>query len=161
MNKRFITTLLASIVGVCTFAAFADDDVPFGHQIEARQAFMHVYAFNLGLLGAMAKGDMPYDAELATNASNNLVAAANMKNGPMWPAGSDIDAPGLADATGAKAAIWANFPMVGEKHGALTEALTSMAAVAGTGLDAVRANIGEVGNSCKGCHEEFRVDRDH
>jgi len=31
-----------------------------------------------------------------------------------------------------------------------------VAAVAGDGLDALRSKIGGVGDSCKGCHDDFR-----
>jgi len=32
-----------------------------------------------------------------------------------------------------------------------------LAAEAGNGLDALRAAIGDVGKSCKGCHDEYRA----
>ena len=74
----------------------AADDYPYKKEIEARQAVMRIYAFNLGLLGAMAKGEAEYDAKLATAAANNLLATTNMDNSAMWPPGSDADADGLA-----------------------------------------------------------------
>ena len=121
---------------------------------------MHVYRFNLGMLGAMARGDAPYDAELASAAANNLLAASKMNNRAMWPAGSDMSAAGYEGISFAKAGIWAADSEVGAKSQALTEALEAMAAVAGNGLDAVRGNMGAVGDGCKGCHELYRADRD-
>lgn len=121
---------------------------------------MRVYAFNLGILGSMAKGETPYDAQRATDAAENLLANAKMKNGAMWPAGSDMGAEGLEGVTWAKPDIWSSFPEVGEKHGALTEALETMAAAAGDGLDALRSNMGAVGDGCKGCHKPFRASKD-
>ena len=44
--------------------------------VEARQSLMHLYAFNLGLLGGMAKGEIEYDAEAAGAAASNLAALA-------------------------------------------------------------------------------------
>ncbi len=157
MKNRLIATLTAAAMAITTFASFADDEVPFGWQIKARQSVMTIYAFNLGLLGAMAKGEMPYDAELATNASQNLVATANMKNRAMWPAGSSVEAAGLADVTEAKATMWSNFEEAGKHHEAMATAMNKMAAVAGNSLEAVRGNIGGIGKTCKGCHEDFRV----
>lgn len=156
MKKRFA---IATAIALCatSITLVAADDFPFKKQIQARQSFMQVYAFNLGLLGAMAKGEADYDAKLAGAAANNLLAAAKMDNSAMWPAGSDAGADGLKDKTRAKTKIWSSFPEVGEKHQALTDALTTMAAEAGNGLDAVRANIGAVGDGCKGCHEPFRA----
>jgi cytochrome c556 len=160
MKKTSIAVFSALSLLLCTFITFAEDAPNFERQIEARQSFMRVYAFNMGLLGAMAKGDSPYDAEHAKDVAENLLANAKMKNSAMWPGGSDADAPGLRGATRAKAVIWSSFPEVGEKHQALTDALTEMVAVAGDGLDAVRSNMGAVGKGCKGCHDSFRVPED-
>jgi len=160
MKKTILVTLATVAIGATTFVTFAQDEFPFQNQIEARQAFMNVYRFNLGMLGAMAKGDMPYDAAQATDAANNLLAAAKMSNGAMWPAGSDMSAAGLADLTAAKPEIWSDMSDVGEKHGALTTALEAMAAAAGDGLGALRSNMGAVGDGCKGCHEPFRASND-
>lgn len=157
MRKLFVATFITIAVGMPTFA---QDDVAFAREIKARQSLMQVYAFNLGQLGAMAKGDAPYDAEQASNAANNLRAAATMKNGAMWPAGSDASAAGLADVTAAKPEIWSTYPEIADKGKALAEAATAMAAVAGDGLDSVRSNMGDLGNGCKGCHESFRISDD-
>ena len=160
MTKTVSVATFSFLLSLAPFVTSAQDASNFEKQIEARQSFMRVYAFNLGLLGSMAKGETSYDAQLATDAAENLLANAKMKNSAMWPAGSDADAEGLKDKTWAKAVIWSNFAEVGEKHQALTDALTTMAAEAGNGLDAVRANMGAVGDGCKGCHESFRAPKD-
>jgi cytochrome c556 len=160
MTKISVATFSVLLLLLCTLITFAEDAPNFERQIEARQSYMRVSAFNLGLLGDMAKGESPYDAERAKDAAENLLANAKMKNSAMWPGGSDADAPGLSGVTRAKAVIWSSFPEVGEKHQALTDALTEMAAVAGDGLEAVRSNMGAVGNACKGCHEPFRAPED-
>ena len=152
--------LVFALAGILPFASAEESDVPFESQINARQSVMTLYGYNLGLLGAMAKGSMPYDAKVATDAAHNLLSISQMKNSTMWPAGSDIDAPGLANKTGAKANIWSSFPEVGEKSQALTENLTTMSLVAGDGVDAIRTNIGSVGKACKACHEEFRQEEE-
>lgn len=160
MKKLLAAISVVIAFGVSTFTAFAADEGPFDGQIEARQAFMNVYKFNLGLLGAMAKGDAPYDAKLASASAHNLLAAANMKNSAMWPVGSDAGAPGLEAATAAKPGLWSADSEAGEKHQSLLTALTEMAAVAGDGLGSVQANMGAVGKGCKGCHESYRVSED-
>ena len=157
MTKTISVATISFLLGLATFVTFAQDMSKFENQIEARQSFMRVYAFNLGLLGSMAKGDTPYDAQQARDAAENLLANSKMKNSAMWPAGSGADAPGLGGVTRAKGVIWSSFPEVGEKHQALTDALTEMVSVAGNGLDAVRSNMRAVGNGCKGCHDSFRV----
>ena len=127
--------------------------------IKARQSFMQVTAFNLGLLGAMAKGEREYDAELASAAAKNLHALSLQNNGAMWPEGSSNDKPGLTDKTRALPVIWASYPTVAEKHKAWTDASADLAAVAGDGLDAMKSKIGPVGKSCGGCHKQFRAEK--
>jgi len=41
--------------------------------------------------------------------------------------------------------------------GAFVTASTTLAENAGGGLDALRANIGALGASCKGCHDTYRA----
>ena len=157
MKKTLLVTLATVALGTTTLVTFAQEEFPFQNQIEARQALMNVYRFNLGMLGAMAKGEMPYDASMASDAANNLLAAANMRNGAMWPAGSDMSAPGLANMTAAKPEIWGDMSDIGEKSRALRAAAEAMSAAAGDGLDALRSNMGALGDGCKGCHESFRA----
>jgi len=121
--------------------------------IKARQGLMQVYSFNMGLLSAMAKGDMDYDAELASLAANNLSALASMDTGAMWPQGSSNE----NHKTRALPEIWSTFPKVAEKGKAMVEASAALASVAGDGLDALKGGMGDVGKSCKGCHDDFRA----
>lgn len=153
MKKYVLLAASLLVAGALTSASAGD----FDSQIKARQAFMQLYAFNLGILGAMAKGEMEYSADLARASADNLLSAAKMSNGAMWPMGSDLDTAGNENLTRAKAVIWKSFPEVGEKHQALTDAATKMAAEAGNGIDAIRANIGAVGAGCSGCHDSFRA----
>ena len=125
--------------------------------VKARQALMQVYAFNLGQLGAMVKGEMEYNADLAKASADNLVKATTMNGMAMWPKGSSMDDEGMAGKTWAKADIWADGSDVGEKAKALREAAAQMAEVAGNGLDAFKGAMGGVGGGCKGCHEKFRA----
>lgn len=132
------------------------EGTPFKKEIKARMAVMDLYAYYLGELGAMAKGKVPYDAEAASRAAKNLLAAASLNNTSMWPQGSDNSVPALKNKTRAKPETWTTFPEVVNKQKALVAAATTMAAEAGNGLDAIRANMGGVGKACKDCHKAFR-----
>lgn len=152
MKKLLIPAVAALLIGNMSTTIAAGD---FDRQIKARQAVMQLYAFNLGLLGAMAKGDVEYNADQASAAAGNLNALVSMNNGAMWPQGSHMKAnPGK---TWAKEENWTMYPKAAEKAQELKTAAANMAANAGNGLDAVRAAIGPVGGSCKGCHDTFRA----
>src|SRR6056297_923826 len=112
--------------------------------VKARQAQMQLYAFNLGQLGAMAKGEVDYDAGAASAAAGNLAKLTSLDGRAVWVPGSD-DATIGKDLTEALPAIWSEGSKVGEKAKALSIAATELDAVAGDGLDALRGAIGNVG----------------
>jgi len=156
MNRKIMIALAtgAALVAGATAAISGEAEE---RAVKARQALMQVYAFNLGQLGAMVKGEMEYNADLAKVSADNLVKASTMNGMAMWPKGSSMDAEGMAGKTWAKADIWADGSDIGEKAKALREAAAQMAEVAGNGLDAVKGAMGGVGGGCKGCHEKFRA----
>ena len=151
-------TLLAALFCVTGLAAVAtaQDKGPHDNAIKGRQAMFQTYNFNMGVLGAMAKGKMDYNAEIAAQSAANLQAAANFGQAAMWPEGSDSETAGNAKNR-ALPAIWSNFPDVMEKGNALKMASEKLAAEAGNGLDALQAAIGDVGGTCKACHDDYRA----
>ncbi|MCB1756026.1 MAG: cytochrome c [Gammaproteobacteria bacterium] len=144
------TATIAAVLAGVSIVALADD--PFETEIKARQGLMNVYKYNIGILGAMAKGQMDFDAEAAQMAADNIQSVATMKNGGLWPQGSDSDA---VDSK-AKAAIWEAGSKVGEYSQKMAEAATAMAANAGS-LDGVKAAMKDLGGSCKSCHDDYRL----
>jgi len=76
----------------------------------------------------------------------------------MWPQGSDNATEGNA-TNRALPKIWESFPDVIEKADALKQASAAMAAVAGNGLGELQGAMGDVGASCKGCHDDYRAKR--
>lgn len=140
----------AAIAGSVVFAA--------GHAnvdgaVKARKSQMQLYAFNLGILGNMAKGSVDFDAAAAQRAADNMVALSSMDTTDLWPAGSSADD---VDGTRALAVMWDNIPDVMEKVGALSAAATAMSENAGT-LEGVQANMGALGQACGACHQAYRA----
>ncbi len=153
--KRMLTIGLAAAgLLAASTAAFSDAHSKYEKQIKARQAVMQIYSFNIGSLAAMAKGEAEYDAAKAQEFADNLLAAAKMKNGAMWPEGSDAEA--LPGKTRALKISWTTYPEVAKKQEAFVAATEAMAKAAGGGLDAMKGALGGVGGGCKGCHEKFR-----
>ena len=147
-------TLAAVGLAIAATAVFAASHVgPFDGAIKARQSHMRLNSHNLGILGAMAKGNIDYDADAASAAAANLAALSKMSHNGYWPAGSDSDA---MDSTRALPALWGNFPDVMTKVGALAEAATEMESAAGNGLEALQAAMGPVGDACGACHKAYR-----
>lgn len=156
---RFLNPITTSLtilaLGTATLFAGSHEAGPHDGAIKARKAQMQLYAFNLGQLGAMARGKAEYNADAASAAAANLVSLSTLNGMAMWPAGSDAD---NAQNTRALAAIWQNFPDVGAKSQAMKDAANAMADAAGTDLASLQAAMGALGGSCGACHKAYRAE---
>nr|WP_067291716.1 cytochrome c [Marinobacterium profundum] len=157
IKRKGIVATLVIVSALGSGAVFAEEVEKI---IEARQSFMQLYSFNLGLVGEMAKGKTEYDADIAANAAQNLLALAKMNTSPMWPQGSSKADAGLEEVTSALPEIWTTYPKVSEKHNDLTAALETFATVAGKDLASLRGGMKAVGDGCKGCHQDFRAKKE-
>ena len=155
-----LNLFLPILISTMAFGTSLSSAADIEKTIKARQSFMRVYSFNLGLVGDMAKGKSQYDAEIAANAAQNLLALVKMNNGPMWPKGTSNTDPGLSEKTRALPEIWTTYPKISERHKELKEALEKFVGVAGKDLASLRGGMKAVGKGCKGCHEKFRAEKD-
>lgn len=147
--------LAAAAAASLTLAgAVSAQDGPFAMEIKARQGIMAYRAVQLGTLGAMAKGEVPYEAAAAQKAADNLMAALTIDASMLFPPGSDNTA---NPASRTLAALWAEGSGIGDKAKAAGDAATALQAAAGTGLDAMTAALDPVGAACTACHKAFRV----
>ena len=156
MNILMKSTLVAALaVSAATGVAIADGhaDKALKAAIKARQANMQVIAYHTGILGGIAKGEIAYDAAMATAAAENLHAAAAMHRGLLWTEGS---AQGSVEGTRADPKIWSDAAGFEEKAMALETAAEAMIAAAGQDQAAVGAAMAGIGGSCKGCHDNYR-----
>jgi len=156
MNRR--NQFAVCLIGCTMMCGVVFAEGPHDKAIKARQAMFQLYSFSSGVLGAMAKGEMEYDAGLAQEMADNLKAAANLGQSAFWPAGSDNSNPENRENR-ALPKIWETFPAIGENAQKLKDAADVLASEAGQGLDALRGSMGAVGKSCKGCHQEYRAKR--
>ena len=150
-------TLAAAGLAIAATAVLAASHVgPFDGAIKARKAHMRLNSHNIGILGAMAKGDMDYDAEVAVGAAANLVALSLLSKAGYWPAGSDSEA---TEGTRALPVIWDNLDDLDAKFAALADAATAMESAAAVGLAELQAAMGAVGGACGACHKAYRKPR--
>lgn len=149
--RQTLTTLAALAIMTTGTATLAQD---FSGELKARQGQFRILAINLGILGAMAKGETPYDADQAQSAADSLVAVSMINQPPLWPQGSDDMS---IEGTRALPAIWDNLDDVLAKWDDLGTAALSMQAAAGTGQAALGPELGKVGGTCKACHDDYRA----
>ena len=151
LNRHVILGLTAATLAATGVFA-ASHTTPEGAAIKARQAQMQLYAYNLGTLGAMAKGATPFDASAAQAAADNLAALSSLNQMSYWLPGTST-----ADTEGTKAlpAIWESGSDVGTKAKGLVDAAMTMQGAAGS-LEGVQGAIGAVGGACGACHKAYR-----
>ncbi|MDV7340217.1 cytochrome c [Terasakiella sp. A23] len=155
MKRMIKMALLGGLLVSAAAPALADKAAE--DKIKARQGYYQLVKSNAGPLFGMAKGDIEYDAKVAATAANNLKTLSVLDNGHLWiPGTSKEEMPGK---TRALKKIWDTYPAIGDKIGGFKKAVDALAANAGNGLDALRANVGPLGGACKACHDEFRADK--
>ncbi|MAM60597.1 cytochrome c [Maritimibacter sp. UBA3975] len=153
---KSVRTILLGLAAAGTIAGgvtAASHEAGVPASVKARQATMQLYAFNLGTIGAMAQGNMDYDAEAATAAAQNLVKLSSMNQGPMWAPGTSTDD---IEGTRALPAIWTDMDGVIEKAVALNEAAAAMETAAGESLESLQGAMGALGGACGDCHKAYR-----
>ncbi len=152
MDFKRMTLVGLTVAGMTAGAVWAAGNDGPPPAVKARQAHMQLYAFNLGMLGAMAKGAAEFDAEKAQRAANNLAALVSIDQTDYW-------VPGTSSAeimeTRLKPELFDNIPDVITKVKALEDAVMALQGAAGT-LDGLRGAIGPVGGACGACHKAYR-----
>jgi cytochrome c556 len=98
-------------------------------------------------------------ADLATVRSNAAkIADLSQKAGGWFHAGTGPD----VAKTGAKPEIWQNEQDFTGKLGDFQKAATAFNAVAaGSDVDSIKASFGDLGKSCKACHDKYRKEMHH
>jgi cytochrome c556 len=146
--------LLAGLV-VATVAGSALAQVKSEDAIAFRQAGYKFMAWNMGRIKMNVEGQ--YNKDEVIQAANAIQAIANSGMGKLYLPGTD-KGKGFHD-TQVKPELFADKEGVGKVAKAFNDAANEMAKVAATGDPAaVKAQFGELGKTCKGCHEKFKVD---
>ena len=118
--------------------------------IKYRKGVFRVIGWNFGSMAAMVKGKKPYDAEVF---ARNAEIVAFMSRLPLegFTPGSETG------DTKAKPEIWLNMDDFKSKLEKMQQEVDALAKVAKTGnFDKSKDQLGEAGQSCKACHDEYR-----
>lgn len=119
--------------------------------IKYRQGALQVLGWNMGPMGAMVKGERPYNKDEFLQRAMNIEHVAGLPWEGFGP-GTDTGAP-----TKAKPEIWKDAAKFKQYQDALqAEAVKLVAAAKQGNLDAVKGPFGAVGKACSNCHDDFR-----
>jgi cytochrome c556 len=141
-------TVAAVLLGIG--AVYAQQDV-----VNQRQTSMKENGKNLGgVLGAMAKGEKPYD-QAAVDAAVAKLAANAKAIGTLFPENTKgLKADGKYSAS---SKIWENRADFDSHVASYTKAVNEVAAAGIKNLDALKAAVPALGKQCSGCHETYRL----
>jgi cytochrome c556 len=119
--------------------------------IKYRQNVMEAVGGTMGAIVALAKQEVSHPAHLALHARNMAVLASVVPD--VFPTGS-----GEGD-TDALPEIWSKPEAFKERLDAFVGAAKKLDAVVATGEMAGFGDaLGALGQSCKGCHDDFRAE---
>jgi cytochrome c556 len=145
---------LLAVFGVAAAAASMPAAAQFQKPEDAvkyRQSAMFVMANHFGRIGAMVQGKAPYDAATAL-ANAELVATMSR-----LPFVGFVEGTAGTSKGGAKASIWTDRAKFDAGAKKMQDEVAKLLAAARTNnLDNIKGVFGEVGKTCKGCHDDFR-----
>jgi cytochrome c556 len=118
--------------------------------VKYRQSAMALQGATLGRVFAMANGRVPFDAKVAAE-NIEIIAMLNRLQFAAFVPGSDVG------NTKAKPEVWTQKDKFDANIRQSQEDVAKLADAGRTGnLDQIKAAVGAVGKSCKGCHDEFQ-----
>ncbi len=126
--------------------------------VETRQAGYQFMSWNIGKIKAqVVDGKEPYDQAKVAAAANAIAAIANSGMGSLYS--PDTTTEQLGKATRLKPEFFQNLDEAGQIGRKFTAAANQLAKVAAEGDQAaIKKAFGDVGGSCKSCHDKFRAD---
>ena len=153
MNKRCAMMLAGGIfsLGVLTTASAANqkpEDV-----VEYRQSVYTIIGWNFKPIGAMVKGEVPFDAAAVARHAQYIEMMSKAA-----PEGfSKGTGPDVVKNTEAKPEIWTKWSEFETKMTNFQQEAAKLAETAKGGDEkAIKAQFGKTAETCKACHKEFR-----
>jgi cytochrome c556 len=145
--QKIILAATATVLTIGSGFAFAQFQKP-EDAIKYRQSVFTVLGNSFGKIGAVVKGEVPYNKD---DVAKNAAIVAMMSTLP-WQAFG----PGTEGGK-AQPAIWsdnAKFKAASEK---MQLAVVDLNKAAQSGdLESIKKAFGATGQTCKGCHDDFR-----
>lgn len=148
MSRLVQQILLGVLTMTAVTATFAADPKP-EDEIRYRQSGFNVIARSFGVLGAIAKGERPYDQALALKSASIVEALSTLPFGSFGP-GTDV---GTHKADPKVWADTAKFKELAEKFQFEAAKLPD----ASKDPETLKLQVGAVGKTYKACHDDFRV----
>lgn len=150
MSRKLACLGLAGLFGLVVGKGVIAAEVKPADAIEYRQSVYNVIKWNFAPIGAMVKGEKPYDADAVARHTAFLEVLSKMPLEGFTP-GSDVG------KTEAKPDIWKNWAEF-EKlmNNFQQETVKLNQAAQARDQNAVKAQFSNTAKACKACHDKFR-----
>jgi len=118
--------------------------------VKYRQSVLSVMGTHFGRIGAVVKGEKPYDKNTVM-ADAALVEILSKLPWSAFPPGSDLM------ESKAKPDIWKQMPKFKDYSEKMQKEVANLSTAAKSGdLNKIKTAFGAAGKSCKACHDDFR-----
>ncbi|HEX2648435.1 MAG TPA: cytochrome c [Burkholderiales bacterium] len=149
MTKKLMALAIAATLGAGISAQALAQAKP-ETLVKQRQSAMVLQAKYLGPIGAMLKGNAPYNADIVARNATFLENLARMP----W---DGFDPSTKGEKSKAKPAVFDDSAKFKQAYEQLEEATAKLGAAARAKDEAgVKAAFGPVAKACGGCHDNFR-----
>ena len=150
MMKKILLAITATAMIIP--AVFANDFEKTEDAIKYRQAAYGLISFNFGEMGAMLKGEKPFDQDQFNIRAENVAVLSKL------PHEAFVDGSDKGD-TAALAEIWQDKADFDSKMNAFKDNAAALAIAAKSNdKNAIKAAFVDTGKSCKGCHKVYKED---
>lgn len=148
MNK-FVQQIMLGVFALSVIGTAVAADPKPEEEVRYRQSVFNVIARSFNVLGAIVKGERPYDQALALKSANIVESLSTLPFGSFGP-GTDVG----THKTDPK--VWkdnAKFKELAEKFQFEAAKLPAAA----KDPETLKIQVGAVGKTCKACHDDYRV----
>jgi cytochrome c556 len=144
--------LAATLIAATAAPALADEADMVTY---ARQGIMNAMQWDANVIYAMAKGKIPYDAEVASERAAKIQVLAGYDIASLFLDGtSKPERPGK---TRAEPSVWDEPLKFEQGLEDLRAAMANVVTQVGAGEEEMIAAATELGQTCGGCHKQFRA----
>ncbi|MEL0027528.1 MAG: cytochrome c [Perlucidibaca sp.] len=151
MKPAIVTALLLAAALPTQAAPSAEDQIRF------RKAAYSFISWNMGRIKEQVADGASYDPQQVQAAANAIAGVAGSGLGALFGPGTEQSVG--AQKTRARPELFSNLPDVARLGQDFNKAAALLAEEAASGDKArVKAAFGQLGRSCKGCHDKYRGD---
>lgn len=156
MKKILLSLITLAVAGAAlAHTGLANAQVKSDEAIKYRQSGYAFMAWNMGRIKSNVESGN-FNRDEVVKAANAIQAIANSGMGQLYLPGTD-KGKGWEE-TRAKSNIWTDKEQLGKVAMAFNKEANELAKIAASGdAAAVGAQLGKLGGTCKGCHDDFKV----